>query len=240
MHLAKASIVSEGKNGWRRELEIDGHDVSHHDPNWPAGVRGPEFGYLARFAVFAFPSNSPEIARRAELERTIRHFAENFAKFDSVDRLMEEMVGQGFDSDLVHEAESLATIAFGRALFEQQGVQYSPTIIRARRDGRVESDVPLMALPAYNRARALALELHQAMPADEFQALCLYNAESQAILKAMESMGDKLDFTKTTMYPSVVPDRGVDDQTMEAAMAELHSLIERNNAPRKKPWWKLW
>jgi hypothetical protein len=44
VHLAKATILSKGKDGWRRELEIDGHDVSYQEPDWPAGVRGPDFG----------------------------------------------------------------------------------------------------------------------------------------------------------------------------------------------------
>ena len=215
VHLAKATILSSGKDGWSRELEIDGHDVSHHDPDWPAGVRGPDFGYLTRFAVFEFPRNSTEIPLRAELERTIRHFAENYSKYDSVDRLMEEMVSQGFDPDLVHETESISTIAFSRILFEQLGVQYSSTVIRARRDGRVETDVPLMSLPAYSRARALAVSLRETMPEDDFQSLCLYNAESHVILKAMEAGGEKLDLTKMKMYPCVVPDRGVSRQDNE-------------------------
>ena len=152
VHLAKAIVISSGKSPWRRELEIDGHEVSHHDPDWPAGIEGPQFAYVTRFAVFEFPRNSAEIARRAELERTIRHFAEHFSAHESVDRLMEAMVGQGFDADLVHEVESVSTIAFGRIFFEQQGVEYAPTVIRARRDGRVEPGVPLMSLPAYSRA----------------------------------------------------------------------------------------
>jgi hypothetical protein len=240
VHLAKATVISEGKKGWHRELEIDGHDVSYFDPDWPAGVRGPDFGYLTRFAVFEFPRNSTEIPRRAELERTIRHFAENYSKCDSVDRLMQEMVSQGFDSDLVHETESISTIAFSRTLFERLGVQYSSTVIRARRDGQVQTDVPLMSIPAYSRARALAVRLHETMPKEAFQSLCLYNAESNAIMKAMEATGDKLDLSKMKMYPCVVPDRGVSDETMNAALATLNELVERNRAREKKPWWKFW
>jgi hypothetical protein len=240
MHLAKSCIIAKGKDGWRRELEVDGHDVSYHDPDWPAGVRGPDCGYLTRFAVFEFPRNSMEVALRAELERTIRYFAENFAKYDSVDRLMQEMVNQGFDPNLVQEMELISTIAFGRILFEQHGVQYSSTIIRARRDGRVDVDVPLMSIPAYSRARALAVQLRETMPKDDFQALCLYNAESNAILKAMEAAGDELDLTKTKMYPCVVPDRGVSDQTMEAALATLNELVKRKRSTKKKLWWKFW
>jgi hypothetical protein len=240
VHLAKVTILGGADEGWKRELEIDGHDVSHQDPDWPAGAKASGFGYLTRFAVFEFPRNSTEIARRAELERTIRHFAENYAQYDSIDRLMEEMVRQGFDADLVHEAESISTIAFGRIFFEPYGVQYSPTIIRARRDGRIEADVPLMSLPAYSRARALAVQLRETMPEEAFQSLCLYNGESHVILQAMESAGEKFDPSQMTMYPCVVPDRGVSDQTMEAAVAMLNDRVEQARKVAKKPWWKFW
>jgi hypothetical protein len=240
VHLAKASIISKGKEGWNRELEIDGHEVCHHDPDWPAGVQGPEHGYMIRFAVFEFTRNSTEIRRRAELDRTIRYFAENFSRHDSADQLMEAMVREGFDPDLVHETESISTIAFSRALFEQHGVQFSTTIIRARSDGRVETDVPLMSIPSYSRARALAAELRETMKQDDFQSLCLYNAESNAIVKAMEASGDKIDLTQIKLYPCVVADRGVSDQTMEAAVAKQSDLFDRKRSPRKKPWWNFW
>jgi hypothetical protein len=240
VHLAKATVSSEGKDGWTRELEIDGHEVSHHDPDWPAGVRGPKLGYMTRFAIFEFPRNSTEIPRRAELERTIRHFAENFSKSVSVERLMQDMAAQGFDPDLVHEAESISTIAFGRTLLEPLGVQYPSTVIRARRDGTIQTDVLLMALPAYSRARALAAQLRETMPAEDFQRLCLYNAESNAIMKAVAASGDKADLSKIKLFPSVVPDRGVSDQTMNAAIATLNSLVDQDRSTRKKPWWKFW
>ena len=240
VHLAKASVVSKGEEGWSRNLEVDGHEVFHHDPDWPAGVRVSDRGYLTRFAVFEFPRDSAELNGRAGLERTIRHFAENFSRYDSVDELMEAMVGQGFDPDLVHETEAVSTIAFGRALFEQHGVQYSPTVIRARRDGRVEPDVPLMSIPAYARARVLAAQLSETMEREDFQSLCLYNAESNAILKAMEGGGDDLDLSQIKMYPCVVPERGASGQTMEAALAILNHLVGHNRPPEKKPRWKFW
>lgn len=240
VHLAKTTILAHGNAGWNRELEIDGHDVSHVDPDWPAGVSVSEVGYLTRFAVFAFPDDSPEVVRRAELERTIRRFAEDFSKHETVDPLMEDMVAQGFDPDLVHEAESLSTIAFGRLLFEPYGVQYSPTIFRARRDGHIETDVPLMGIPAYSRARALGAQLRETMPPHEFRSLCLYNAESNAIMQAIEAANGKPEFEKLKMYPSVVPDRGVDDPTMEAARTALFALIEQNRPRPKRPWWQFW
>jgi hypothetical protein len=203
-------------------------------------VRGPDVGFLTRFAVFEFPRNSAEIRRRAEVDRTIRYFAENFSKYDTVNKLMEAMVGQGFDQELVDEVEGISTIAFGRSFFEHAGVQYSPTIIRARRDGRIETDVPLMSIPAYTRARALAGEFHDTMSKDDFGAICLYNAESNAILNAMEAKGENINLTQLKMLPCVVPDRGVSDQTMDVAMDKLGELMKRKPKPPKKPWWMFW
>jgi hypothetical protein len=242
VHLAKATITSHG-TGWHRDLEVDGHDVSHRDQDFPVSVRAPEYSYMTRFAVFEFPRNSAEIARRAELERAIRYFAEHYAKFPKVDELMETMVREGFDADLVQEVESISTIAFGRNLFEPGGVKYAPTVIRARRDGRVEADVPLMSLPAYTRGRALAARLRETMPENDFQALCLYNAESNAILQLLEQQGEKVDLTGIEMYPSIAPDRETSDATMEAAMGKIRELMaakRRAHPALKKPWWKFW
>ncbi len=78
------------------------------------------------------------------------------------------------------------------------------------------------------------------MPEDDFQALCLYNAESQGILQGIESTGGDLDLAKVTLFPCVVPDRGVSDRTMEAALTTLNEIVERVRSSQKKPWWKFW
>ena len=121
VHLAKSIVLSKGDGAWTRRLEIDGHDVYHDNLDWPSSVPGPKAAYLTRFAVFEFPPDSKEIPRRAELERTIFFFAENYARHESVDELMDEMESRGFSPDLVGEAESFATIAFGRTFFEPHG-----------------------------------------------------------------------------------------------------------------------
>lgn len=249
VHLAKVSISTGSGAGWARQLEIDGHNVSHRDPDWPAGVTSATAGYVTRFAVFELPPR--EVERRAELDRTIRHFAEHYAQAGSVDALMEEMVRQGFDPELVHETESISTIAFGRVLFEDRGISYPPTIIRARSDGRVETDVPLLSIPAYSRARVLAPQLEQVMERDEFTGLCVYSAESNAILQAMEKSGNDLDLAGFTLYPCVVPDRDVSQETMDAALRLMQEMVDRGRPappaekqspapPPRKPWWKVW
>jgi hypothetical protein len=241
VHLAKVSSVAEGEKGWKRVMEIDGHDVSYTDPNWLPGTKAPEYGYATRYAVFEFPRNSHEIARRADLEKAIHFFAENYKHYRSIDRLLSLMVELGHNPDIVHEVESISTIAFGRALFEPHGVQYASTVFRARRDGRIEVDVPLMSIPAFTRARALAAKLRKSMSSKEFEALGLYNAESNAILQVMEASGKKPDLAGTTIYPCVVPDRDVDQETIDAALAMLDAVVNASPPPsKKKPWWKVW
>lgn len=78
------------------------------------------------------------------------------------------------------------------------------------------------------------------MRQDDFQSLCLYNAESNAILKAMGAGGDKLDLTKIKMYPCVVPERGASERTVEAALAILNERVGRKGPPEKRPRWKFW
>jgi len=218
-------------------VEVDGHDAAQLDPNWPAETSAPDVGYVTRFAVFEL---SPEEAsRRAELDRAITTYAVEHHKHESIDSLLDAMITQGFDPDVVHEVETVSTIAFGRSYFQACGFPYPSTVIRARRDGRVVADVPLASLPAYARAWALAPRLRATMRDADFQALMLHSAESQAIVQAIEA-GEKLpDPAAMRMFPCVVPDRDVDDATMAAALATLQAAIKRGRA-RNKPWWRFW
>ena len=155
------------------------------------------------------------------------------------------MVAKGFQLETVDEVEALSTIAFGRLEFEQLGVNYSSTILRARRDGTIETDIPLMSLPAYCRAKAIGAVMREKLPDEKWQALAFYNAESQALLNALQNGVEPEKLPGTTMYPCVVPDRGVSNETMDAAVAMLHKMMDEKRqkmrqAKTKKPWWKFW
>ncbi|MFO1064310.1 MAG: hypothetical protein U0892_10645 [Pirellulales bacterium] len=240
IHLAKATVLGVRDRGWSRDLEIDGHDVLHHEDNWEKEIAAPKFGYMTRFAVFEFPLNSSVIPKRAELERTIRRFAALYSQFESVDQLLAELEKEGFTPENIHGTEAFATIAFARTLFEPMGAAFSPAVIRARADGRIESDVPLMSIPAYNRGRAIAAQLRREMPEDQFNSICFYNAEAQTLLQVLEKHGAEVDFSAIKMYPCIVPDPGVSDETMAEAMEHLQALVDASGQQKKKPWWKFW
>jgi hypothetical protein len=59
-------------------------------------------------------------------------------------------------------------------------------------------------------------------------------------MKATQAAGDNLDLTKMTMHPCVVPDRGVSEQTMTAALAMLNELVARKGSVKQKPRSKFW
>ena len=59
-------------------------------------------------------------------------------------------------------------------------------------------------------------------------------------MQALQSAGSGADLSHMSMLPCVVLDRGVSDQTMNAALAALQSLVDRKQAAAKKPWRKFW
>jgi hypothetical protein len=97
-----------------------------------------------------------------------------------------------------------------------------------------------MSIPAYSRARALVPRLRETMPQEEFRSLCFYSAESNAILKAREAAGDRFNPASMKLYPCVVVDWGVSDQTRDAAIAMLKAPAGKSRSAGKKAWWRLW
>lgn len=235
LHLAKATIQAKGPKGFARHLELDGHEASLVDTPWATQVSAPENLLINRFAVFRFPEGSPVPDRRRQLERAIRFFALNYSRYETIEDLLAAMAEAGIDSELVHEVESCSTLAFGRYYFSNRGVQYPTTVFRARRGGKIE-EVPLMSLPAFNRAYALAKEIQEQLSREHFQDLCCYSAESNVLLKAIENGAQ--DFSNMALAPCVVPDRGVDDATFESALAMMSERL--GSSKPKKPWWKFW
>lgn len=236
VHLAKVTLMYDGEGSWHRQLEIDGHDVSFSDSDWP-GRKLNDMAYFLRFAVFEFPKNSKVISQRAHIEKAIKMWLKNYNKIDDPNVLMRKMAEKGIHPQIVKEVESISTIAFGRMFFEHLGVNYSPVIIRARASGQVEENVQLLTLPAYTRARALFGPITESMTEEEVQAICFYNAESHGILNILEQ-SPEAELNAIELYPSVVPDENAPQPTIDRALAILDDMV--NQSRKKKPWWKFW
>lgn len=162
----------------------------------------------------------------SSLDDAIYFFATQYPTCKSVDALKSQMIIKGFDPIQVHEVFTISSIAFGRALFEGHGIRYPSKIIRARDDGTIEPDVSLLSIPAYTRALALIDSIQSSLSRHAFRVLCMYNAESQAIVKAVKAVGQgrDLDLTEICLYPVVVPDLHVKEETVQRAFDVVERL----------------
>lgn len=170
-------------------------------------------------------SSSGGMSAATRLDDAILYFALRYPSCESLEVLQDDMVHhQCFDPEHVHQVTHISTIAWGRYLFQNFGIKYPKTIIRARDDGSVESDVDLASLPAYIRAMALVDRIESSLSRHAFRVLCMYNAESRAIVKAIKALGQGLDLREITMYPVVVPDLHVQKETVQRAFDVVKRL----------------
>jgi len=224
--------------GWQRNLEVDGHEVSHVENDWQAGVPVQK-GLLSivRYAVFEFPANSKRLKVRAALDQTIECFIKKASKFDNIDALTQEMEKEGYHPQLIYQVKNISTLAFGRMFFEPRGAQYSPFVTRIRKDGQIQRNVPIMSIPAYNRGRAVLARLESELTEETVQSVCLISPESGAILQALDSGVNSFD--GMVFSPSIVADRECSQECLEHAYANLQELQGSEMGQKKKPWWRL-
>lgn len=170
-------------------------------------------------------SISSDMSAAKCLDDAILYFALRYPSCESLEVLQDDMLHkQRFDPNHIHQVTHISTIAWGRFLFQNLGIKYSNTIIRARDDGSVEPDVDLGSLPAYTRAMALVDKIQNSLSRHAFRVLCMYNAESRAIVRAMKALGQSLDLREITMYPVVVPDLHVQKETVQRAFDVVNRL----------------
>jgi len=239
IHLAKVTLaINPQGTGWQRNLEVDGHEVSHVENDWQAGVP-VQNGLLSivRYAVFEFPANSKRLKVRAALDQTIECFIKKASKFDNIDALTLEMEKEGYHPQLIYQVKNVSTLAFGRMFFEPRGAQYSPFVTRIRKDGQIQRNVPIMSIPAYNRGRAVLARLESELAEETVQSVCLISPESGAILQALDSGVNSFD--GMVFSPSIVADRECSQECLEHAYANLQELQGSEMGQKKKPWWRL-
>jgi hypothetical protein len=169
--------------------------------------------------------SSSDMSAAKSLDDAILYFALRYPSCESMEVLQNDMLHhQCFDPEHIHQVTHISTIAWGRFLFQDMGIKYPKTIIRARDDGSVEPDVDLDSLPAYARAMALVDKIQRTLSRHAFRVLCMYNAESRAIVRAIKALGQGLDLREITMYPVVVPDLHVHKETVQRAFDVVNRL----------------
>jgi len=245
VHLAKVSLEAQGDQGWKRQLEVDGHEVSHTEHDWPVGSAAPNVGSIVRYAVFAFSKDSGVIESRSNLDQAIEAFIRIIVDLNENDEPVQKMHEQGFPHYLIDQVDTISAVAFGRMYFEAAGLHYQPDAIRIRRNGKHEILVPLMGYPAYNRGRAILARMASEISEERQQAIGLYCNESYPIYQLM---AQGTDVSQIALPHCLIVELGCSDEQIEEGMAlrkKHFAQIEANHvnttaAGPTQPWWQFW
>ena len=246
VHLAKVTLEAQGEQGWKRQLEVDGHEVSHVEHDWPTGTAAPNHGSIVRYAVFAFPKDSGFLEARSNLDRAIKAFIRILANLGEGEDPVQAMREQGFSHHLIDQVDTISAVAFGRLYFESAGLHYQPDAIRIRRNGKHEILVPLMGYPAYNRGRAIVARMVSKLSEEKQQAVCLYGNESTPIIHLITQ---GTDVCQLALPHCLIVELGCSDEQMAEGMAlreKYFAEIQANHASKMaacqpaKPWWQFW
>ena len=246
VHLAKVTLEAQGDQGWKRQLEVDGHEVSHVEHDWPTGSAAPNVGSIVRYAVFAFPKTSGFIESRSNLDRAIEAFIRILTNLEGDDDPVQKMQEQGFPQHLIDQVDTISAVAFGRMYFEGRGLHYQPNAIRIRRNGKHEILVPLMGYPAYNRGRAILARMASEISKEKQQVIGLYGNESYHIYQLMTQ---GTDVSQIPLPHCLIAELGCSDEQVAEGMAlrkKYYAEIKANHANTiaacepTKPWWQFW
>ena len=237
VHLAKVTLEATSE-GWRRSLEIDGHEAVHFDAKWDTGLPPAKQGLLSQFAIFHCGDRPQAIEHRRQVDKAIRRFVAAFQETGDTDKATDLLEALGFDAALVHDANCFVPVALGRVIFGSLGPKFSPDFMRINRDASTQI-LRLMRQPVYARTTALAPELLSGQLMDAAKSLALTSAEINAINSALHAGSNPRNLI---LSPPIMPDQGVSRSAMEEAIRRLQQSAVRPPPPIEpaKPWWRIW
>ncbi|MCA9059351.1 MAG: hypothetical protein KDA85_12665, partial [Planctomycetaceae bacterium] len=159
VHLAKVTLQSDGRGGWKRTLEVDGHRASFQDRNWQGPPITGSQSIVSQFALFHFTDTPKWSDQRERLDTDIRDFVVSFAECRDTYVAGDRLVSAGCPSAIAHQIVLLTPVAFARTVFEDLGVQFAPSYYVADKTGKPGPELPLMGEPVFARSMILGKEL---------------------------------------------------------------------------------
>lgn len=127
LHLAKVTLQADGKGGWNRNLEIDGHLASHADTPWNNGPPAPQQAIVRQFAIFHYGGRAEQIEERQNIDDAIRQFVAVFPLAHNFARVSDAMKMKGINEELVYNVLAFTPLAFARALLKPMGRRSRPS-----------------------------------------------------------------------------------------------------------------
>jgi hypothetical protein len=125
----------------------------------------------------------------------------------------------GVPAGLAAEVVAFVPIAFGRALMEGMGVEFSPDYAVPDGDGGTRIVGPLLEHPVYGTAATLAVGLMaQQEQGEAFVNAALWSSEFSAVNQALNAGSNPADLVAS---PPVI-------------------LLRPGSDEAKRPWWRVW
>lgn len=244
-HIAKVTLNADGQGGWTRSLEIDGHAASHADPHWESGPMAPtEPVICTRFAVFHYADQPDFVRARQTLDDAIRAFVKVFQQDPEAGSAAAErfLVEHGVAADVADRVRVFAPMAFARLFLAELGARLPDDYTRISAEGELIEGLRLMNEPAFARSSVLAREFASTHELVEgLQRAAMFSSEAQVLNDALLA---KQDPKKLSLLPSLVPDPGVSDETLQWAIKMLEARAQEEASKpakrRKKDAVRFW
>lgn len=155
LHICKVTLDADGRGGWKRVIEIDGHAARFEETAWSCSVEPPKQTVIAtQYAVFHFADRPGAVDRQVRLDAAICEFVAVCKATGSTEGVTEILVERGHEPDVVERVANFAPVAFCRVLFGGIGATFSPDYVRIPPSGKPERR-RLLHEPAFARSAAL-------------------------------------------------------------------------------------
>jgi len=172
----------------------------------------------------------PEIAvsKLAAIVAEKREFSE--------DEIYSAMSSESIPSAVADRAFKFTQIAWGRALLDGIGVQFSPEYFCFNASGEVTESGRLEEEPYYFAALAL---VPQNIKSAGFQRLALMSADVHAVNQLLNKGSDPKNIITTPAYLFLEAPTEVGIKKAEQVIAEYMASLKKVR-PVQKPWWRFW
>jgi len=240
VHLAKVVLDAQGEKGWKRTVEIDGHEAVYEEERWNTKVAAPGRGIVTQYAMFHFADQQDVIEKRRRIDEAIEAFVLAFAELKDTDKSADILEKRGFDPGLANLVALMVPSACFRVIFGRSGLTFARDCVRVYKDG-TNSVGKVMQEPIFARTMVLCGKFIPRGIVEAIKSLASLSAEMNAVNAALQG-GSKLGDLQ--MLPSIFPDVGVSNAAMEKAFGLMKTFAKPAAAKgveaKAKPWWKTW
>lgn len=229
LHLAKAVISSNGKGGWKRNLEIDGHKAEYMNESWDPGIPHPDSGYaiISQYVIYHYFDKPEFVQERQLIDDAINEYMKILKEDSTIDpdSVSDILVQKGHGADLAFWMHHFLPLAFINIQLMNTDVVLSDEYFVGRKGGTISKGYKLIKNTIYARAYAMGLHFCRS---EEYHSSFEKAAYSSAVVHTLNKYLETHEtLDGLTTHPTLIPEAGLSDddlyKTIETFVAHLQS-----------------